>query len=166
MSQLFHSGVSGAASVGTPPIELPITDWQVHPEAKLNRFRNSKSGPSDIVEAAWLNATVTLTIDYDFSANPFQSPALIQAGARLTNVMLYLHQSAPGELDGPAWWKRESNRGPVRGIVNPHYSRASVIRGQLASCCGLESSCVLKEPKPTDAGAPPPTPMWITRLVV
>jgi hypothetical protein len=103
MSQQFYSGVGGTASVGNPPLELPITDWQVNPSAQTTRFRNSKSGPFDIVESNWLSATVTISIEYDFSNSPFQSPAAIQVGSRLTNVKLFLHQSSPGQLDGPAW---------------------------------------------------------------
>jgi len=103
MSQQFYSGVGGTASVGNPPLELPITDWDVRPSAQTTRFRNSKSGPFDIVEANWLSATVTISIEYDFSSSPFQSPAAIQVGSQLTNVKLYLHQSSPGQLDGPAW---------------------------------------------------------------
>ena len=103
MTPQFQSGATGTATIGAPPVELSITEWHVQPSAALNRFRNSKSGPYEIVEAAWLSATVTLTIEYDFNANPFQSPSAIQAGSRLTNVQLYLHQSAAGRLDGPAW---------------------------------------------------------------
>jgi hypothetical protein len=103
MSQQFYSGVGGTASVGNPPLELPITDWQVNPTAQTTRFRNSKSGPFDIVEANWLSATVTISIEYDFASSPFQSPAAIQVGSRLTNVKLFLHQSSPGQLDGAAW---------------------------------------------------------------
>lgn len=103
MSSQFYSGVGGAASLGTPPLELSISDWEVRPTAQLTRFRNSRSGPYDLVEANWLNATVTITVEYDFNNNPFQSPAAIQIGAELTNVQLYLHESAPGQLDGPAW---------------------------------------------------------------
>jgi hypothetical protein len=100
MPSQFYSGVGGTASIGTPPVELTITDWEVRPSAQLTRFRNSKSGPYDIVEANWLSATVTISIEFDFGNNPF---ATIQVGSRLTNVALYLHQSAPGQLDGPAW---------------------------------------------------------------
>ena len=100
MSSQFYSGVSGTASVGSPPVELPITDWQVTPSARTTTFRNSKSGPYDIVEANWLSATVTISIEYDFAAGPLSG---IQVGAQLTNVKLYLHQSSPGQLDGPAW---------------------------------------------------------------
>lgn len=103
MSPQFYSGVGGTASLGTPPVELPITDWDVRPSAQLNRFRNSKSGPFDIVEPNWLSATVNISIEYDFANSPFQPPASIQVGSILTNVMLYLHQSAPDRLDGPAW---------------------------------------------------------------
>ncbi|MGA2233319.1 MAG: hypothetical protein ABSH22_20645 [Tepidisphaeraceae bacterium] len=103
MSQQFYSGVGGTASVGSPPVELPITDWQVRPTAQITRFRNSKTGPYDQVEAAWLNATVTISVEYDFDNNPFQAPAAIQIGTLLTNVKLYLHQSAAGQLDGSAW---------------------------------------------------------------
>jgi hypothetical protein len=100
MSSQFYSGVGGTASYGSPPVELPITDWQVTPSARTTTFRNSKSGPYDIVEANWLSATVTISIEYDFAASPLSA---IQVGAQLTNVMLYLHQSSPGQLDGPAW---------------------------------------------------------------
>jgi len=100
MTSQFHSGAAGTASLGDPPVELSITDWQVNPTASLNRFRNSKSGPFEIVEASWQSATVTITVEYDFANSPFQA---IQIGSRLTNVNLYLHQSAAGLLDGPAW---------------------------------------------------------------
>jgi hypothetical protein len=100
MSQQVYSGVGGTASIGDPPTELSITDWEVRPSAQLTRFRNSRSGPYDIVEANWLSATVTISIEYDFGAGPF---AALQVGSRLTDVSLYLHQSAPGQLDGPAW---------------------------------------------------------------
>jgi hypothetical protein len=103
MSSQFYSGVGGTASLGSPPVELPITDWEVRPTAQITRFRNSKTGPYDQVEANWLSATVTISIEYDFNNNPFQSPASLQIGATLTNVKLYLHQSAPGQLDGSAW---------------------------------------------------------------
>ena len=92
MPSQFYSGVGGTASIGQPPVELTITDWEVRPSAQLTRFRNSKSGPYDIVEANWLSATVTISIEYDFGNNPF---ATIQVGSQLTNVALYLHQSAP-----------------------------------------------------------------------
>src|SRR5271163_968181 len=100
MSSQFYSGVGGTASVGSPPAELPVTDWEVRPTAQITRFRNSKSGPYDIIEANWLSATVHISIEYDFANNPFQSPASIQIGSRLTNVKLFLHQSSPGQLDG------------------------------------------------------------------
>jgi hypothetical protein len=103
MSSQFYSGVGGTASVGSPPVELPITDWEVRPTARITRFRNSKSGPNDLVEANWLNATVMIAVEYDFNSNPFQAPGAIQVGVELTNVKLYLHQSASGQLDGPAW---------------------------------------------------------------
>jgi len=103
MPSQFHSGFGGTASVGSPPIELPITEWEVRPIADITRFRNSKTGPYDVVEATWLNATVTLSIEYDFDNNPFQSPTAIQIGTQLSNVKLYLHQSASGQLDGSAW---------------------------------------------------------------
>jgi hypothetical protein len=100
MNSQFYSGAGGTASIGSPPSELSITDWQVNPSASLNRFRNSKSGPYEIVEASWLSATVTITVEYDFGNSPFTA---IQIGSRLSNVKLYLHQSASGRLDGPAW---------------------------------------------------------------
>ncbi|HUB24554.1 MAG TPA: hypothetical protein VL992_03920 [Tepidisphaeraceae bacterium] len=103
MSSQFYSGVGGTASVGTPPVELPITDWEVRPTAQITRFRNSKSGPYDLVEANYLNATVTVTVEYDFNNNPFQAPASIQIGMELSNVQLFLHRSNTGSLDGAAW---------------------------------------------------------------
>jgi hypothetical protein len=103
MSSQFYSGSGGTASIGSPPIELPITEWEVRPVADITRFRNSKTGPYDVVEATWLNATITLSIEYDFNNNPFQSPTALRIGAQLTNVQLYLHQSASGQLDGSSW---------------------------------------------------------------
>jgi hypothetical protein len=103
MSSQFYSGVGGTVSVGSPAVELPITDWEVRPSAQITRFRNSLTGPYDVVEANWLSAAVTISIEYDFNNNPFQAPAAIQIGTLLTNVKLYLHQSAPGQLDGSAW---------------------------------------------------------------
>jgi hypothetical protein len=103
MSSQFYSGVSGSASVGSPSIELPVTDWEVRPTAQTTRFRNSKTGPYDVIQTNWLSAAVTISIEYDFNNNPFQAPASIQIGSTLTNVKLYLHQSAAGQLDGSAW---------------------------------------------------------------
>lgn len=103
MSSQFHSGVGGTASVGSPAVELPITDWEVRPTAEVTKFRNSKTGPYEQVEGTWKSAAVTVSVEYDFANNPFQTPAAIQVGATLSNVKLYLHQSAPGLLDGPAW---------------------------------------------------------------
>jgi hypothetical protein len=103
MTSQFYSGVGGTASLGTPAFQLPITDWEVRPTAQITRFRNSKTGPYDLVEASWLNATVTVSIEYDFNNNPFQPPPSIQVGTELKNVRLYLHQSGPGNMDGSAW---------------------------------------------------------------
>jgi hypothetical protein len=103
-SPLFHSGFGGTAAVGTSPgTELPITEWSVRPTAKHATFQTSKNMGYDQVEANWKSATVTITVEYDFNNNPFISPTNIQIGTVLTNVVLYLHQSGVGTLDGPNW---------------------------------------------------------------
>jgi hypothetical protein len=101
MSSVFHSGFLGTAALGSS--ELPIIKWDVVPTTKLEEFKNSKSGGYIIRESTFKDCSVTLDIDYDFSAGPFDSPYSISIGAIITNAKLFLHQSGPGNLDGSYW---------------------------------------------------------------
>jgi hypothetical protein len=83
--------------------ELPITHWEVQPSAELTQFKNSRSGGFVLREASFKDCLVAIDIDYDFGNNPFASPISIAVGATLSNVNLYLHQSAAGALNGPFW---------------------------------------------------------------
>jgi hypothetical protein len=100
-ASVFHSGNFGTAALGTN--ELSITSWDVQPTAQLVEFKNSKSGGFVLREATFKDCSVTIEVDFDFGNNPFQSPFSIQPGTTLSNVNLYLHQSAAGLLDGLAW---------------------------------------------------------------
>jgi len=103
-SPLFHCGFGGTVAVGSSPAtELPITEWSVRPTARFSTFQTSKNMGFNQVEANWKSATVTITVEYDFNNNPFIAPTSIQIGTVLTNVVLYLHQSGVGTLDGPNW---------------------------------------------------------------
>jgi hypothetical protein len=101
MSSVFHSGSFGTAAVGSN--ELSITAWEVQPTAQLVQFKNSKSGGYVLREATFKDCSVSIDVDFDFNNNPFQTPYSLQPGTTLTNVQLFLHQSASGSLDGLAW---------------------------------------------------------------
>jgi hypothetical protein len=100
-ASVFHSGSSGTAALGSN--EISITGWEVHPTAQLVEFKNSRSGGFVLREATFKDCSVTIDADFDFGNNPFQTPYSIQPGTTLTNVILCLHQSTSGALDGPAW---------------------------------------------------------------
>jgi hypothetical protein len=100
-ASVFHSGAFGTAALGTN--ELSVTGWAVQPTAQLVEFKNSKSGGYVLREATFKDCTVSIDVDFDFGNNPFQTPYSIQPGTTLTNVMLYLYQSAAGALNGLAW---------------------------------------------------------------
>lgn len=100
-ASVFHSGFGGTAAIsGT---ELPITSWEVNPTAQLSEFKNSKSGGFVLRETTFKDCSVTLTIDYDFGNDPFGSPLSLFPGVSLSTVNLYLHQTTPDSLTGPAW---------------------------------------------------------------
>lgn len=91
----FHSGKGGTATVnGT---ELAVTDWSVDPSTEIARFRNSKTGNFTKKETTFKEATLTITVDYDFDANPFSSLPL---GTTVTNVKLYLQGGGAGGSGG------------------------------------------------------------------
>jgi hypothetical protein len=100
-ASVFHSGSFGTAALGTN--ELSVTGWEVQPTAQLVEFKNSKSGGYVLREATFKDCSVTIQIDYDFGNDPFSSPYSLAPGATLTNVVLCLHQTAAGALDGPNW---------------------------------------------------------------
>jgi hypothetical protein len=100
-ASVFHSGSSGTAAVNG--IELPIARWEVHPIVELSTYKNSRSGTNPIREATFQDCLVVIDVDFDFGNNPFTSPRQIVAGAVLSGVKLFLHQSSPGLMDGPFW---------------------------------------------------------------
>jgi hypothetical protein len=100
-ASVFHSGSFGTAALGTN--ELSITGWDVQPTAQLVEFKNSKSGGYVLREATFKDCSVTIQLDYDFGNDPFGTPFSITPGATLTSVILCLHQTASGSLDGPQW---------------------------------------------------------------
>ncbi|MGA2584768.1 MAG: hypothetical protein ABSG31_15940 [Tepidisphaeraceae bacterium] len=100
-ASVFYSGFYGTAAVGGN--ELPIINWEVQPTVELQQFKNSKSGGFIIREATYQDCVVTIQIDYDFGNNPFAAPTTLTAGSTITNVNLYLHQTAPGALNGSYW---------------------------------------------------------------
>jgi hypothetical protein len=100
-ASVFHSGSFGTAALGTN--ELSVTSWSVQPTAQLTEFKNSKSGGYVLREATFKDCSVSIDVDFDFGNNPFQTPYSIAPGSTLTNVKLFLYQSAAGQLDGLAW---------------------------------------------------------------
>jgi hypothetical protein len=100
-SSVFHSGFYGTAAVGGN--ELPILNWEVQPTVELQQFKNSRSGGFIIREATFKDCTVSIQLDYDFGNNPFATPFSLTIGSTITNVNLYLHQTAPGSLNGSYW---------------------------------------------------------------
>jgi hypothetical protein len=100
-ASVFYSGFLGTGSIGTN--EFSTTKWSVNPTAKLVPFRNSKSGGYTIYQSTFKDADVTIETDYDFGNDIFAAPYGIFPGVTLTNVNLYLHQTASGQLNGPVW---------------------------------------------------------------
>ena len=106
MSQQFYSGVGGTASVGNPPLELPITDWDVARRAQTTRFRNSKSGPAASTSSKPTGSPLTVTI----SSNTifYEQPVSVSrddTGRQPVDQRETVFASifAFGQLDGPAW---------------------------------------------------------------
>lgn len=89
----FHAGNQGTATING--VELAVMSWNVAPVVELARFRNSKTAGFTKKEATWKDATFTITVEYDFLANPF---AVLPAATTVTNVKLYLRGTS-----GPYW---------------------------------------------------------------
>lgn len=98
---VFHAGRFGNAAVNGNP--LAIIKWSINPQIKLEEFKNSNSGVIPQREGTFQDADGELTVDFDFANNPFQSPTNLTIGALITNLNLYLRQTALGSLDGPHW---------------------------------------------------------------
>lgn len=85
----FNSGKESTATIeGT---ELPTTEWSVDPSVEIVRFLNSKTDDYAIKKPTFKDCTFTITIDWDFDSNPFQTPTTLNIGTELTNVRLYLN---------------------------------------------------------------------------
>lgn len=88
----FHSGFLGKATINGN--EVPITLWNVNPGVRVAQTDNSMSGGFMLRESSGgKTASFTITIDYDFDANPFATPYGLVIGAKITNVKLYLNDT-------------------------------------------------------------------------
>lgn len=69
----FHSARFGTAYCGssTANVELPTRSWQVNDNAETVTFRNSKTGRFTVAEQTFVQATFSISYDYDYSSNPF-----------------------------------------------------------------------------------------------
>lgn len=98
---IFYAGFYGTAAIGAN--ELAVTRWDVTPIVQTQEFKNSMSGPAVVRQPTFQDVSGTLDLDYDFANDPFASPPAIIVGSILTNLALYLHQSAKNALDGKKW---------------------------------------------------------------
>ena len=97
----YHSGVNGTCTInGT---ELSVISWRVNATNEIVKFTNSKTGLYPYREATFHDCSVSVVIDMDFAQDPFQTPLSIQIGTTLSSVNLYLHQTAPGAMNGLYW---------------------------------------------------------------
>lgn len=99
---VFHNGrLANATFNGT---DITLTDWVLGQETDITVFKNS--GILSLIpqyEGAWQSFPISMKIDRDYANNPWGSPLNLAPALQLTNVILYEHQSAPGQLDGPFW---------------------------------------------------------------
>jgi len=98
---VYHSGFMSTAAIGTN--ELSTKKWTVTPTSETYKTKNSRSGPIPQYEGTFQEYRVSIELDHDFANSPFQAPISIAVGTVLTNLYLYVHQSAKGSLDGPKW---------------------------------------------------------------
>lgn len=89
MAEEFHSGKGGTATVDGH--ELAVTVWDNNPATELARFRNSKTGNFTKKENTFQDSVFSITLDFDFLDNVFDSPVNVDIGAFLSQVKLYLH---------------------------------------------------------------------------
>lgn len=98
---VYHSGFMSTAAVGTN--ELSCKKWTVTPQSETYKTKTSRSGVIPQYEGTFQEYRVSIELDFDFANNPFQAPISIAVGTVLTNLYLFLHQSAKSALDGPKW---------------------------------------------------------------
>lgn len=102
MPTTFHSGFGGWVTIGGN--QVPLKNWRLSDKNDLAKFKNSMTGKRALYEPTYSEGSVTLSLAYDFSNDPFGAYAGFQAGAVLANLVLGLNQSdrVAMTLDGPA----------------------------------------------------------------
>lgn len=98
MTYVPRTGIGGTATInGT---ELPVTSWNVSPQATIQEYKNSLSGGHPVRAATFDDGgAFTIVFDWQDSSNPFGAPLSLRVGQSVTAVKLYLDGNA-----GSLYW--------------------------------------------------------------
>lgn len=133
---MYLMGITSTASFNSN--ELPTTTWSVDSDATILSFINSKTGLHPVKQSTIIDATFSITVDYDPTLQPFAAPYSFVPGLILTNVKLFLDG-----LSGTNLWLFPS--AIIRGI-----SQSASRPGKIGTVLRCEASGTFTLP----AGAP------------
>jgi hypothetical protein len=97
MAQTFFSGAIGSAQVvttGTNTQTLCINGWEVNPDAAEHRTDNTCDGGYSSRITGIHNCTFTITLPFDSTSNPLDSPPNLKYGQQINGVKLFLNGTA------------------------------------------------------------------------
>lgn len=98
----YHAGIGGTVTInGT---ELALTRWSVNPSATIVAFMNSKTGKFAKKQSTFEDCDFSFSIDYDDAANAFAAPLTLAPGQTITQVKLFLDNTAVGLPPNGEYW--------------------------------------------------------------
>lgn len=132
----YLAGITSTATFASN--ELPVTTWNVDASAVILSFINSKTGLHPVKQSTIIDATFSVTCDYDPTLQPFAAPYSFVPGQVLTTVKLFIDG-----LAGTNFWLFPS--AIIRGV-----SQSASRPGKIGTVLHCEASGTFTLP----AGAP------------
>jgi len=94
---------SGSAS-GSAAFEFGCVSWSVNPTIMIVEFVNSLTGGHVLREGTFWDVTGTIDAEFDFGNELWADyPTLPIPGSNLTNLYLYVRQTAKSQYNGVFW---------------------------------------------------------------